>query len=305
MHGDANCNYDATEFQSTINTYKSSYSTNQLLGFLLEGTTAAVSEAQQYVTALDNFQNNGVVVFAGGNEIVTSFVAALTFLQLPLFHNGIHNLSEAWLVVNFADFSGTDMSGITESEFTILGNPCGKAKEFCLTVDGYQVNVNTYYDESTGASNYKLADSGSSYAAPMVAGGVALIKQAFPNHTPEQITDRILASANNSWFTPAGNTTFTTHGASITHGYHATWGHGLPDFIAAMSPITSNSNPASITTSGNLNDTAPLEGTSGSSSSQNQEDIILLLHQHYHSLVYWEMQLVKDYQMKLDTSMMD
>ncbi len=261
--GDANCNYNATEFQSTINTY-SSYSTDQLLGFLLEGTTAAVSEAQQYVTALDNFQNNGVVIFAGGNSSFESDVSAIA--ALPQWYS---QLAEAWLVVNFADFSGTDMSGITESEFTILGNPCGTAKEYCLTVDGYQVNVNTYYDESTGASNYKLADSGSSYAAPMVAGGVALIKQAFPNHTPEQITDRILASADNSWFTPAGNTTFTTHGASITHGYHATWGHGLPDFMAAMSPITSNSNPASITTSGNLNDTAPLEGTSGSSSSQN------------------------------------
>ena len=87
----------------------------------------------------------------------------------------------------------------------------------------------------------------------MVAGGVALVKQAFPNHTPEQIVDRILASANNDWFTPVGNTTFTSHGASITHGYHNNWGHGLPDFLAAMSPITSNRNPASITTGSNLN----------------------------------------------------
>jgi len=78
----------------------------------------------------------------------------------------------------------------------------------------------------------------------MVSGGIALLAQAFPNHTPEQLTDRLLASANNSWFTPEGNTTFTTHGNSITHGYHSTWGQGLPDFYAALSPITSNANPA-------------------------------------------------------------
>ena len=75
---------------------------------------------------------------------------------------------------------------------------------------------------------------------------MALLAQAFPNHTPEQLTDRLLASANNTWFTPSGHTTFTTHGASIKHGYHETWGHGVPDFYAALSPITSSSNPASF-----------------------------------------------------------
>jgi len=78
----------------------------------------------------------------------------------------------------------------------------------------------------------------------MVSGGVALMAQAFPNHTPEQLVDRILASANNAWFTPEGNTTFTTHGNSITHGYTSEWGHGVPDFYAALSPITTNANPA-------------------------------------------------------------
>ena len=70
--------------------------------------------------------------------------------------------------------------------------------------------------------------------------------QAFPNHTSEQLVDRILASANNVWFTPEGNTTFTTHGNSVKHGYHYTWGNGIPDFYAALSPITSDGNPDSM-----------------------------------------------------------
>ena len=80
----------------------------------------------------------------------------------------------------------------------------------------------------------------------MISGGIALLAQAFPNHTPEQLADRLLASANNDWFTPTGNTTFTKHGASIKHGYHNEWGHGVPDFYAALSPITTSRNPLSL-----------------------------------------------------------
>ena len=71
----------------------------------------------------------------------------------------------------------------------------------------------------------------------MVSGIVALLQQAFPNHTNEAIVDRILASAKNDWFTATGETTFTTHGASIKHGYHSTWGHGFPDAYAALSQL--------------------------------------------------------------------
>ena len=96
----------------------------------------------------------------------------------------------------------------------------------------------------------------------MVSGGVALVAQAFPNHTPEQLVDRILASANNIWFTPTGNTTFTTHGASIKHGYHTTWGHGVPDFYAAMSPITTSSNPLSFAASPSSSSSSTVNGSS-------------------------------------------
>ena len=164
----------------------------------------------------------------------------------------MEDLSEAWLSVTFADFTGADMVNITESEFTMKGNICGKAREFCLTVDDFGVNHASWFNEGTGENNHDLGQGGSSYGAPMVSGGIALLSQAFPNHTPAQLTDRVLASANNGWFTAAGNTTFTTHGNSITHGYHNTWGHGLPDFMAALSPITNNANPASFMMSQSL-----------------------------------------------------
>ncbi|MDC1184895.1 hypothetical protein N8080_02850, partial [Alphaproteobacteria bacterium] len=257
---------DASEFQTFYDTHKNNFSLDQIAGVKAEGgslSSAQTTSWTTFITALDNFQSTGVIVFANSNYNSDSDASWLS--ALPQWYNGgtdelgnsVEDLSDAWLSVLFADFTGADMVGITESEFTLKGNPCGKAKEWCLTVDDFELNHPTWYNESTGANNFSTGTGGSSWGAPMVSGGVALVKQAFPNHTPEQIVDRILASANNSWFTPVGNTTFTSHGASITHGYHATWGHGLPDFLAAMSPITSNMNPASVPTGGNLNNIQP------------------------------------------------
>ena len=145
-------------------------------------------------------------------------------------------------------------STISGSTFIQKGNPCGQMANMCLVTDAYEIYAAKHYDGTT--SNWgKITGGGSSSASPMVSGIIALLNQAFPNHTAEQIRNRLLASANNTWFTPSANSTFTTHGNSITHGYHATWGHGIPDAYAALNPITSNGNPASAS------------GLSGSSSS--------------------------------------
>lgn len=198
----------------------------------------------QYVQALNNFQDSGVVVFSSGNysgESDISFLAALPELR--------PELKEAWLAVGLVDFTGADINTATETDFILYGNKCGSAKEYCLVADGYQLNGASHIDE--GVHKYDINGSGSSYSAPMVSGGVALLTQAFPNHTPEQLTDRILASANNNWFTPQGETVFSTHGNGVSHGYHSSWGHGLPDFYAALSPITTSSNPALMLYTGN------------------------------------------------------
>ncbi|MBT6556593.1 MAG: S8 family serine peptidase, partial [Candidatus Marinimicrobia bacterium] len=240
-----NANFNKTEAQAFYDANIGTFTKDQIFGFRAEGvhSTAGTGMDEQtlawksYITALDNFQNTGVVVFANGNysgESDASFMAAL-----PEFYS---QLSEAWLSVNYSDFSGSSLEGAVEGDFTLKGNKCGSAKEYCVTVDDRLLKGGSYV--SGGVSQYGDNGSGSSYGAPMVSGGIALLAQAFPNHTPEQITDRLLASANNSWFTAEGSTTFTTHGNSITHGYHSNWGQGVPDFYAALSPITTNANPA-------------------------------------------------------------
>jgi len=240
----ANANWNITELKNYIS--DNSLTNNQGFAALMEGSSGsdAITATQSYITALDNFQNNGVIVFSSGNYSGESDVSAVA--ALPELYS---QLSEAWLTVGMVDFTGNDISNASESEFSLKGNKCGSAKEYCVVADGWQLNVGGYIND--GTSVYPTQKSGSSLTAPMVSGGIALLSQAFPNHTPEQLTDRLLASANNSWFTPEGNTTFTTHGNGIKHGYHSTWGHGIPDFYAALKPITSNSNPAMSLYTGN------------------------------------------------------
>ena len=234
--------YNISELESLISS--NSLTNAQGLANLMHGSSSgqALTDANTYVTALNNFESSGVMVWSAGNDVAESDASAMAGLP-ELFPD----LGEAWIVANVVQYTGdSDLSNATSSEFTLKGNKCGSTAEYCLSVDGYDVYAATYVNSGTSEYNSSRISYGSSWSAPMVSGGVALMAQAFPNHTSEQLVDRILASANNVWFTPEGNTTFTTHGNSVKHGYHSTWGHGIPDFYAALSPITSDGNPASM-----------------------------------------------------------
>jgi hypothetical protein len=238
----ANATWNITELKNYIS--NNSLTNNQGLANLMHGSSSgqALTDANTYVTALNNFESSGVMVWSAGNDVAESDASAMAGLP-ELFPD----LGEAWIVANVVQYTGdSDLSNATSSEFTLKGNKCGSTAEYCLSVDGYDVYAATYVDSGTSEYNSSRISYGSSWSAPMISGGVALMAQAFPNHTSEQLVDRILASANNVWFTPEGNTTFTTHGNSVKHGYHSTWGHGVPDFYAALSPITSDGNPASM-----------------------------------------------------------
>ena len=97
----------------------------------------------------------------------------------------------------------------------------------------------------------------------MISGAIALLSEAFPNHTPEELVDRLLASADNIWpndqFVVAGSVTF---GNGVQHSYSTEHGHGIMDIYAALQPITASSTPGGLSGlrvyvgSENLNDTS-------------------------------------------------
>src|SRR5690606_27227320 len=121
-------------------------------------------------------QENGVIVWAVSNNLTGVDVNA----ALPSFQT---SLGEAWIAVVNGYFEVSGGGTINYAE--LLSAPCGMAASYCIAADG-----SVWAATATGTNTY-AADTGTSFAAPQVAGGVALVAQAFPDLTPEEITNRI------------------------------------------------------------------------------------------------------------------
>ena len=211
------------------------FTTKQILTTVLNGGAGsqnvstdanAVASFDRYVAALNNFQDHGIIVFSLGNDTAES--DAGWNAGLPEWEP---TLGEAWLSVGVFQNTG---STLAQGTITRKGNPCGTTAPYCVFLDGWRIGYAQHFDG--GVSNYTDGSCcfGSSWTAPIVSGGIAILAQAFPNHTPEQLTDRILATANNTYFTHTGNVEFVN---GIRHGYNAEFGHGTPDLYKAMSPV--------------------------------------------------------------------
>lgn len=192
------------------------------------------SSVNNYVAALDNFQNSGVVVYAISNDI--NFTDADFQAALPeLFPT----LKEAWLTVTSIEVTGS----AGNYQYARKAAKCGATAQYCIGADGEDIRT-----AKSSPSNDRYDDSvqGTSFAAPQVSGGIAILKQAFPNHTPAQLVERLLASANNDFF---NSTTYTTFGNGVMHYYNDEFGHGLMDLEAALAPIVVTGSPRMITAS--------------------------------------------------------
>ena len=193
------------------------------------GVTSASNWAD-YISKLDTYQNTGVVVFASGNDKNSTEVNVRA--GLPVLAT---ELADAWLTVGNLDVSGNSMPSST-SDVTRYSNQCGLAREFCVYADGTDI-TSTIGSTDLHRDLYDVYD-GSSMAAPQVTGAIALLSEAFPNHTPTQLVDRILATAYNDFFTATGTTSFIN---GITHGYNNEFGHGIVDLEKALGVINTSS----------------------------------------------------------------
>lgn len=191
---------------------------------------ASVEAWQSYIDALDNLQNQAPIVFAITNN--DKYTDADVSAALPeLFPE----LEEAWISVVNVDIMGREDLG-----YALLSAPCGSTAEYCMAADGTNIRLPGYSD----AIDEYINSIGSSFAAPQVSGAVALLSVHFPNHTPEQLVDRLLASANND--IGFNHTGYVTFGNGVEHGYSNEAGHGILDVYAALLPITTSSYSARI-----------------------------------------------------------
>lgn len=117
-----------------------------------------------------------------------------------------------------------DEAGLKSSSETIasFSNRCGLAADFCIAAPGEDVNV-AYFGPSGGAPVRAFATGGgTSFAAPMVAGGLAIMKQLFRDQlSSEELVTRLLETADD-----AG-----------VYSDRAIYGRGKLDLAAATHPV--------------------------------------------------------------------
>ena len=137
-------------------------------------SAAVLSQNALTISAYEKAAARGVVnVFAAGNYGTSS---PDYYATLPSVNS---KLLGSWIVVAAADTNGAIAS---------WSNRCGIAASYCLTAPGSNI-VGLY-------GNQLALGSGTSFAAPIVSGGIALLMQEWPYLTGAQITSLLLRTAN-------------------------------------------------------------------------------------------------------------
>ena len=175
-----------------------------------------------FLDDLTNFASNAVVVFAADNDETRTdshYLAALPTL--------VPELEQGWLkVINlFVPYNAPSNSFGTPVR---LSAGCFEAARWCLGADGSMIFAN-----SSGDTSYSVG-TGASFAAPQVAGAMALLGEAFPTLSAAELRNRLLASADNSFFAHTDQLVFE---GGYAHGFNTEYGHGLMDLRAALLPI--------------------------------------------------------------------
>ncbi|MFO1202896.1 MAG: S8 family peptidase [Tabrizicola sp.] len=180
-------------------------------------------ESQAYLAALDAYAAQGVVVFAVSNDSLTN---ATLMDGLPYLRP---SLEAGWIAA--VNGVPTISSGGNVTDVHLLSNSCWEAARWCLVADGT-------WNAATGSGTALAPTTGSSFAAPQISGALALLAQAFPTLTPHQLRIRLLASAEDDFFTP-DDTVQLAQG--FNKGYSVIYGHGFLDIEAALRPIGTTS----------------------------------------------------------------
>ncbi len=182
------------------------------------GTNADCSSASSCRTVIgtttyDNWEDISqlstpkISVFAAGNDSESQPNAEC---QTMAYNTDISAVSVCVVAVSHSSL-GTDGGLLAD-----FSNECGIVSAYCIAAPGdriYSLNQNGGYSFS----------SGTSMAAPMVSGGLALIMQEFSSLTPEQVVSRLLSTANDT----------------SEYSQSSKYGHGLMNLNAATVAVGS------------------------------------------------------------------
>jgi hypothetical protein len=177
-------------------------------------------EGKAYISSLRDLAKGSVIVFSASN--IEGNTKADLMSALP---SALPELEKSWITVINAvpTFKGSKIKG-----GKLVSAKCLDAAAWCMAADGTWTAAT-----GTGNADYDFV-TGTSMAAPMVSGAVALLAEAFPSLNGKELRARLMASANNSFYKHTG---FVAFAPGIKHGYNETYGHGFLDLKAALLPI--------------------------------------------------------------------
>ena len=179
-----------------------------------------------YLNALSNFAQTGVLVFSASND-----ETAISYDLSGALPDFMPELEESFLLVGnvtpYVDNNGKIVSA------KLLSSACLEAARYCLVADG-TVHAPDILPGQPYETDMIAEWSGTSFAAPQVSGAIALLAEAFPTLTGKELRARLLASADNSFFSHEGYVEFTD---SVRHGFNSKYGHGFLNVGAALLPI--------------------------------------------------------------------
>jgi hypothetical protein len=159
-------------------------------------------------TATDT--NGKILVWAAGNAGGAHPYAEA---KSVLYDTALQGLSVAVVAINATNNDG---SGAKDGKIWSSSNRCGDAAAYCIAAPGADI---TFVGKENGQTFY--VGSGTSYAAPLVSGGLALIKQEFSSLTNTQVVTRL----------------FTTALDTDEYSQTAIYGHGLMNLNAATAAV--------------------------------------------------------------------
>ncbi|WP_068081463.1 S8 family peptidase [Polycladidibacter stylochi] len=210
-------------YRGEVDTYLNHFTLEEVLGQHIYGfpkRNIAAIEINNYFNALKEFSKQGVIVFAisNNNDETESTIETV----LPEY---ISELQGKFISVG--NFTPYDDNGV--SKLSRASSKCFDSAKYCLGATGLMFVAGNVENDETNVG-------GTSFAAPQVSGGVALLAEAFPSLKPKELVDRLLASANNRFgnFVKEGHVDF---GNGVTHDYSREFGHGMMDLRAALLPI--------------------------------------------------------------------
>lgn len=192
---------------------------SDILNLSLGAPSSSDSTFSRLRTAMrDAADEDKIIVLAAGNEGLSSDPADKLQPIYPAAY--ADDAGMAGLAIVVGNLTSAD-------EAAASSNLCGDTKNFCLFAPGTSI-------QSTTSGGVYGIGSGTSFAAPYVAGAAAVVKAAFPGVSSRDVVDRLLLTAED-----LGDA-----------GVDSTFGRGRLDLEAAMAPVGPTAIPTGSTVDG-------------------------------------------------------